>query len=73
MSELIKKDCGKHYGTTGGKCSKCALNADYQRKGYLQYQGTPWSAAVGPVVGSESIQDRAIESAHRWHSINDPC
>lgn len=61
--KLIKKDCGKHWGTTGGKCIKCYLNAEYQRKGYLQYGGTPWLAVISPL--EKSLQERAIESASR--------
>lgn len=66
MSQLVKKDCGKHWGQVAGKCSKCALNEDYQRKGCLQYGGTPWLAVIEPAQG-QSLQDRAIESAHKYN------
>lgn len=66
MNKLKLNDCGKHWGH-GGRCSKCSLHADYQRKGYLQYQGTPWSEVIGQPV-EQSIQERAIKNAHLFNN-----
>lgn len=63
---LVKKDCGKHWGNTSGPCSKCALHADYRRKGYLQYGGAPWAEMIGAPV-EQSIQERAIENARKFN------
>ena len=52
--KLVKKDCGIHSGMQPGKCSKCpylnAQHAEHRRKGYLQYDGTPWVAVLGEAV-----------------------
>ena len=52
--KLVRKDCGKHWGRKPGPCQKCPYFAkqlaEEQRQGYLQHNGTPWIAVLGPVV-----------------------
>lgn len=47
QNELVKKDCGIHWGMESGPCKKCSLNAKYKASGGLQYGGTPWAAVLG--------------------------
>lgn len=50
-TKMVLKDCGKHYGSEPGKCSKCAYFASPEyntpkRRAGRQYGGAPWIAVL---------------------------
>lgn len=49
---LVLKDCGKHWGETSGRCSKCAhfgaMRAEHPE--WFQYDGPPWLAVLGEPI-----------------------